>query len=267
MNNMVSKGRDNFSKKTIEAIAKRASFICSNPECRCLTLCPSDEDQKKYIYIGKVAHITGAAKGGPRYDSSLSKEQRGSIENGIFICSNCAEMVDKNEGIDFPEVTLREWKKDHEEWISQNLNKSRKSLINPSAKPGITKGRVALPIKSAHGRYPHGNILLTNSGERVCYVEDLKLVCQEIEIDFEINIVSYDERRIRGHDPRGIELPLPVQPYEKRRVYFKAKEVEQYHGELPDEVKLKVRFDCSKEFFSETLIKDRERAVYLSSKM
>lgn len=83
------------------------------------------------IYIGKVAHITGAAENGPRYDPSLTPEQRRSIENGIYLCSNCADMIDKNEGLDYPPELLRKWKKDHEKWVKENLNKNpMKSLIS-----------------------------------------------------------------------------------------------------------------------------------------
>ncbi len=126
---MPQSSRDDFSPKTIEGLAKRASYICSNPSCRCLTLCPSDENPEKYIYIGKAAHITAAAEGGPRYDSSLTKEQRESINNGIFLCSNCADMIDKNNGLDYPVELLNKWKKEHEEWVKTQLNKSPNSLI------------------------------------------------------------------------------------------------------------------------------------------
>lgn len=122
------KRRDDFSSKTIEALAKRASYICSNPDCRSLTLFPSEKDSTKYVYIGKSAHITAASEDGPRYDSSLTSEQRSSIENGIFLCSNCAEMIDKNKGLDFSVDLLKEWKRNHKTWVKENLNKS---LNNP----------------------------------------------------------------------------------------------------------------------------------------
>lgn len=121
--------RDEFSRRTIEGLAKRASYICSNPSCRCLTLCPSDEDPEKYIYIGKAAHITAAAEGGPRYEPSITKDQRESINNGIFLCSNCADMIDRNNGLDYPIEILSNWKKEHEEWVKTQLNKSSNSLV------------------------------------------------------------------------------------------------------------------------------------------
>jgi hypothetical protein len=117
--------RDNFPKPVADALGKRAAFICSNPECRVLTVAPTDGDESKFLYIGKAAHICAAAAGGPRYDASMTPEYRGSASNGIFLCSNCADMIDKNGGVDFPVHRLRSWKFDHERWVAENLNKRR----------------------------------------------------------------------------------------------------------------------------------------------
>ena len=115
--------RDDFDKSTIDILAKRAAYICSNPDCKSLTVAPSSEEESKFIYIGKAAHITAASAGGPRYNPSLSSEERKSINNGIFLCSNCADMIDKNNGSDFSVQLLLKWKSDHETWVLENLNK------------------------------------------------------------------------------------------------------------------------------------------------
>lgn len=133
--------RDDFDSKTIDAVGKRTSYICSNPTCRSLTLCPSAADESKFIYVGKAAHITAAAEGGPRYDSTLSSEQRKSISNAIFLCSTCADMIDKNNGIDFTVDTLKKWKQEHETWATQNLNKSLNSLITTIDGEHIARGK------------------------------------------------------------------------------------------------------------------------------
>ena len=133
--------RDDFGPKTIDAIGKRASYICSNPACRNLTLFPSIADNNKFIYVGKAAHITAAAKGGPRYDESLSSAERKSIDNAIFLCSTCADMIDKNNGIDFTTDQLRCWKKDHQEWVRNNLNKSLNNPITTIDGEHIAKGK------------------------------------------------------------------------------------------------------------------------------
>ncbi|MEZ9455449.1 hypothetical protein AB4258_23585 [Vibrio splendidus] len=115
--------RDDFNKPVVDALAKRAAYICSNPDCRKLTIAPSEEDLTKFIYIAEAAHIKAAAAGGPRYDPTMTSQQRSSIENALFLCSNCADMVDKNKGIDFSVEELHRWKSDHDEWIRNNLNK------------------------------------------------------------------------------------------------------------------------------------------------
>lgn len=115
--------RDDFATKTIDILRKRAAYICSNPNCRAMTISPSDFDDTKTIYIGKASHITAASKSGPRYDETLSSEERSSIKNAIFLCSSCADMIDKNNGLDFSVNLFYEWKSNHEIWVRDNLNK------------------------------------------------------------------------------------------------------------------------------------------------
>ncbi|MDD5328134.1 MAG: hypothetical protein PHY02_10040 [Phycisphaerae bacterium] len=116
--------RDEFPATAIKALQMRAAFICSNPECRCLTIASSKENETDYIYIGHASHITAASKSGPRYDPSLTSEQRKDISNAIFLCASCAAMIDKNQGADFTAEQLKTWKKNHEFWVRENLNKN-----------------------------------------------------------------------------------------------------------------------------------------------
>jgi len=116
---MGPKGRDDFSQKVKDALAKRAHYFCSNRSCRRLTLKPSGTAPDRYLYIGKACHITAASEGGPRFDPDLSEEHRSGAENGIYLCPSCGELIDKNQGRDFSVVELRRWKQDHEAWVSQ----------------------------------------------------------------------------------------------------------------------------------------------------
>ncbi|MCD4694802.1 MAG: hypothetical protein K8S16_01075 [Bacteroidales bacterium] len=100
--------RDNFTKTTIDILAKRVGFRCSNPKCKKPTIGPNARDDKATL-IGIAAHITGASPGGPRYDENLIVEQRKHISNGIWLCSNCATLIDKDEGA-FPTTLLQNWK-------------------------------------------------------------------------------------------------------------------------------------------------------------
>jgi hypothetical protein len=122
--------RDEFKNSIVLALARRASYICSNPECHALTIGPSAADPEKIVFLGKAAHITAAAPGGARYNPSLRSDDRRSIENGIFLCPACAEKIDKNRGIDFPVDQLKKWKRDHEKWVGKNLNKSIHALVD-----------------------------------------------------------------------------------------------------------------------------------------
>jgi len=116
--------RDDFAPTVVAALGKRAAFICSNPNCRKQTIAPSSADAMKFLYIGAAAHITAASQNGPRYDLNMKAEDRAAITNGIFLCRSCADLIDKNKGIDFTADELRSWKTDHEEWVSANLNKT-----------------------------------------------------------------------------------------------------------------------------------------------
>ena len=100
--------RDDFTTATTDALAKRVGVRCSNPACRRPTSGPRT-DAAKVVNIGVAAHITAAAAGGPRYDPALLAEQRSSIKNGIWLCQNCAKLVD-NDPDRFTVAALTQWK-------------------------------------------------------------------------------------------------------------------------------------------------------------
>jgi hypothetical protein len=87
--------RDNFTKATIDSLAKRVGYICSNPDCKKHTVGPNEKTDKATI-IGNAAHITAASISGPRYNREMSKDERKNIENGIWLCSNCSTLIDRN---------------------------------------------------------------------------------------------------------------------------------------------------------------------------
>jgi ribosomal protein L37AE/L43A len=105
---MTQSNRDDFSEKTKKILQERVGNRCSNPKCRCLTSGPNAEDDKA-TRIGVGAHITAAAYGGPRYDDALSSEDRKSIQNAIWLCQNCAKLVD-SDSLHYPVGLLLRWK-------------------------------------------------------------------------------------------------------------------------------------------------------------
>jgi hypothetical protein len=105
--------RDDFPRPVIEMLAKRVGLRCSNPSCRQLTSGPHT-DQMKALNVGVAGHVTAAAPGGPRYDESLTPEQRMSIDNGIWLCQFCGKLVD-NDVIRYPATLLRRWREQAEQ--------------------------------------------------------------------------------------------------------------------------------------------------------
>src|SRR5258708_32968847 len=87
--------RDEFSENTKRVVAARVAYRCSNPECRAPTTGPQVETSRT-LNVGVAAHISAAAPGGPRYDPALSSEQRSDIANAIWLCQNCAKLIDND---------------------------------------------------------------------------------------------------------------------------------------------------------------------------
>ncbi len=110
---------DDFPKGVREKVAARVGLRCSNPNCQRLTSGPS-ADPARAINIGEAAHITAASPGGPRYDPSLSPEQRSSIDNAIWLCAACASLIDRDiERFTIP--LLRDWREQAESAAARDL--------------------------------------------------------------------------------------------------------------------------------------------------
>jgi hypothetical protein len=114
--------RDDFTGNVKRSLATRVGNLCSNPDCRSLTSGPRD-DTTKAVNLGVAAHITGAAIRGPRYNASLSAKQRCHSDNGIWLCQNCAKLID-NDDARFPEALLRAWKLIAEDRARHSLGKT-----------------------------------------------------------------------------------------------------------------------------------------------
>lgn len=103
--------RDDFSEKVKRDLAGRAGYKCSNPNCRISTI------EAKYaaegtVSIGEAAHICAASEGGMRYNANMSSEERSSADNGVWLCRNCAAMIDRDSI--YTVAMLYKWKYDAE---------------------------------------------------------------------------------------------------------------------------------------------------------
>jgi hypothetical protein len=127
--------RDDFTDEVKRVLADRVGYHCSNPECNALTTGPRDHPTKA-VNLGVAAHITSAAAKGPRYDSALTPTQRRQPDNGIWLCQNCAKLID-NDTSRFSEPLLRAWKIVAEDRARASLGKTapeRRSSESPSPK-------------------------------------------------------------------------------------------------------------------------------------
>ena len=109
--------RDDFTKKTIDILAKRAGSRCSI--CKATTYGPNDNPHLA-TNIGKAAHIAAASEGGPRYNPAMSTEMRKSLKNGIWLCANCHDNVDRNP-LNYSINKLQTIKKEAEELAKKDL--------------------------------------------------------------------------------------------------------------------------------------------------
>ena len=115
----MSRRPGDFTERTISTLAKRVGYCCSNPRCAKPTSGPNSDPEKATV-IGEAAHITAASPGGPRYDPDLTSDERKSIVNGIWLCSDCAKFIDREEA--FVSVSmLREWKRISESGTSKQV--------------------------------------------------------------------------------------------------------------------------------------------------
>jgi hypothetical protein len=104
----ITSSRDDFPEPTKRALAARVNHRCSNPDCGAPTSGPQVEPGKA-LNVGVAAHIAGAAHGGPRYDPTMTPQQRADIGNGVWLCQTCAKLVDNDE-VRFNGPVLRQWK-------------------------------------------------------------------------------------------------------------------------------------------------------------
>ncbi len=114
--------RADFSPNTRNLIAERAGFRCSFPGCGQLTVGPAAKPNKS-SNIGRASHVYGAALSGkgPRGTGGLNEEELASPVNGIWLCPNHADLIDKDDGNDYPADRLHSYKTAHEMRVAREV--------------------------------------------------------------------------------------------------------------------------------------------------
>jgi hypothetical protein len=91
---------------------------CAYPKCGISLVIPNQHAEDQPKNVGKVAHITAASPGGPRYDANLTVTQRRSEWNLILLCGPHHDAVDTQ--LEFHTIQfLRDAKTANEERVSR----------------------------------------------------------------------------------------------------------------------------------------------------
>lgn len=138
--------RHDFSASVKRQLALRAAHFCSNPNCLKLTAGPRT-GQDRGLGTGHAAHICAASEVGPRFDAGQTEEERRSAANGIWLCRECGDIVDKDEA-GYSVALLHGWKRTHDAMIAevrlQGYSRSLELLRSSRAQPALAQQIVAL---------------------------------------------------------------------------------------------------------------------------
>lgn len=186
---------DDFTLKTKRLLAHRVGHACSNPECQAPTSGPGVESNK-LLTVGDAAHITAASPSGPRYDASLTSDQRRSYDNGIWLCVTHARIVDQDNSHHTVDL-LRRWKAQAEDSARTRLGRPQVSHAKASA--AIVRFiKLANTILVALRNYKEESTMLGIDGP----LTQLAQVAGElaIPVPVEIQTVPYPENVV-PHNP------------------------------------------------------------------
>lgn len=198
------RSRDEFPADIKRTLANRAGNVCSNPECRALTSGPQ-LDPEKSLNVGVAAHITAASEGGPRFNPVLTPVDRSSAENGIWLCQNCAKLVD-NDSIRYPDKLLRDWKSAAEHRALNHIGKT----ISTGVESEVEKKR---------------RLILVHKGERITLRHlnsgRAAILNGRVRGEAEVTLVDCDDFTVTYKSSGDTFVPLPLSAVEPSVDYQK----------------------------------------------
>lgn len=233
-----SKKRDDFNPATIRKIKEMAGDVCSMPSCRVITG-GAQLLRDNTFSIGVAAHICAASPGGPRYDSRMSKDERKSYENGIWLCQTHSRMIDVDP-VRFPVDLLKCWKEDAEKWSMSNVGQKL-----------ITKLEHDKAIRIAVGR---------SITEFLGDGDSIKAPVQDIMLGYEDGLNELDPRflvKVARHSDGVLEHQIFARPGEQGRFKLNFKQTST-NGNVESSIRRmiergeKVTFDSDDFEFSES---------------
>jgi len=186
----------------------------------------------------------------------MTSQQRCSSENGLWLCQNCAKLVD-NDPIRYSPGVLRDWKGKAEQAARlrvESPRQERSQAIAPDSgadipsdtqfvpvEPRLTEGDAVLPLFRPNTKCCSGRFIIANDMPRPLNVTWIDLG-RELP---EVNLVSTHHRPTCGiRSQYDQKLPLYIRGYERTQVFFITEDiVRPVRGDLPDIVRLEVVMD------------------------
>lgn len=90
---MSTRERDPLESQ-VRILFGRSGGRCAYPKCGKVLVIPSRDSRDLPKNVAKIAHITAASPGGPRYDHSMHPEERRAESNLILLCGDHHDAVD-----------------------------------------------------------------------------------------------------------------------------------------------------------------------------
>jgi hypothetical protein len=163
--------RDEFSGDVIRRLGESVNLHCSN--CDAPTK-GGHSLEGKAISLGVACHIHAAAPGGPRYDASQTEDERRSFDNGIWLCANCARLIDSDVPR-FSADVLRSWKRGALRLAAERIG--RPPIVVPTPTQGEEHGPIRAMVLHLEVLREHAyEINVSNSWQRVTPTYDLTRV-------------------------------------------------------------------------------------------
>lgn len=113
-----------YKPSTIRRLDTLSGNECSSPDCSKRLIA-----EDGISIVSKICHIAAASKEGPRFDKTMTDDDRRSFDNLILLCDEHHVIIDNKENEKkYPVTLLKTWKAEHEKKIIELL--SSKNLLS-----------------------------------------------------------------------------------------------------------------------------------------
>lgn len=104
-------GPRDYTQGTERALYTFSAATCYFTDCQTPVIVFVDGEPVSNV---EIAHIRGAVPGSPRYDLTMTDDERRSFANLILLCTPHHKIVDRLHPDDYPVEVLADWKAQHE---------------------------------------------------------------------------------------------------------------------------------------------------------